>query len=184
MDVIARRLIGNERLEKLKIRDEILIEQLRIQCNQKQNHLSRSQAPVILPETQRQVRAIFDRGYEIMEENKSKEKVEYIKVPRDPSLRTEDRTLVSMLGAVLGFMVCCTVGLVARHHGDSISKSFNESNIPSMSKIGIFETEICKITFFVKKNECDWVANRTTQSIIGLILTPVLRQCRLALSGH
>jgi len=87
-------------------------------------------------EKQRQIRAVFNRGNEIIQQNKPKN-VQYIQVQPDASLKREDRTLVSMLGAVLGFMVCCTAGLVGRHHGDSISKTYKKTNMGSISKLGI-----------------------------------------------
>ena len=131
MDTMARSIIGPEHLEKLRQLDEIYIRQLRDQC--RSGILTRSGGVGVMDsEKERRIRAVFNRGSDILYENRPKQ-VEYIQIPPDPSLKREDRTLVSMLGAVLGFMVCCTVGLVGRHHGDSIAKTYNNS---SFTKIG------------------------------------------------
>ena len=133
--VIARRIIGPHHLKQLRDRDEIYIRQLKEQC--KTPHSLRSTRTNMAEiEKQRQIRAVFNRGNEIIQQNKPKN-VQYIQVQPDASLKREDRTLVSMLGAVLGFMVCCTVGLVGRHHGDSISKTYKKTNMGSISKLGI-----------------------------------------------
>lgn len=135
MDVIARRIIGPHNLERLKKKDEIFIQQLRDQC--KSAALTRTSRGLLTdPDQQRHIRAVFNRGNQIIKQNLPTQ-VEYIQIPPDPSLKKEDRTLVSMLCAVLGFMVCCTVGLVGRHHGDSITKTYQNTEFGSVSKLGI-----------------------------------------------
>ena len=46
-------------------------------------------------------------------------------------------------------MVCCTIGLVARHHGESIADSYQKSSMHSVSKFGKTRNQRPKI----KKNK-------------------------------
>ncbi|CAG5091304.1 Oidioi.mRNA.OKI2018_I69.PAR.g12960.t1.cds [Oikopleura dioica] len=51
------------------------------------------------------------------------------------NFHTSKRTLVSVMGCVLGFMVCATVGLVVRHHGQDISNSMKEAGISKFPRL-------------------------------------------------